>query len=39
MTLEITLMFTEAVLTGTSLVLFKVFFNSLYVCFEQAKRV
>ena len=36
---KITLMFIEAVISGTCLVLFKMFFNSLYIYFEQAKRV
>ena len=39
MILKITMIFNEAVINGTSLVLFRVFFNSPYIYFEQAKRV
>ena len=39
MMLKITLIFIKAIISGTSLVLFKVFFNSLYIYFEQATRV
>ena len=39
MIFEMTLMFIEVVIGGISLVLFKVYFNSLYICFEQAKAV
>ena len=39
MILKIALTFIEVVISSTSLVLFKEFFNSLYIYFEQAKRV
>ena len=39
MILKITLMFIESAVSGTSLALFKVYFNSLYIYFEEAKRV